>query len=112
MSSTHRQKRSTGKRRKSGKPFNLVDDYHVYALEWNKDVIKWWVDGKVVHEIKNTHWHQPLHMNCDSETFPEWFGLPDKETLPSTFSIEYVRSWSRVEDSAPAAKGGGNQPAP
>ena len=74
-------------------PFQMVDAYHIYALEWNKDVIKWWVDGKVVHEMKNTHWHQPLHMNFDSETFPEWFGLPDKDSLPATFSIEYIRSW-------------------
>jgi len=80
-------------------PFDFVDDDHVYALEWNKDVIKWWVDGKVVHEMKNTHWHQPLNLLFDSETFPDWFGLPDPATLPSTFSIEYIRSWSRSEDS-------------
>ena len=79
-------------------PFQMVDNYHVYALEWNKDVIKWWVDGKMVYELKNTHWHEPLHMNFDSETFPEWFGLPDKESLPSTFSIEYVRSWRSTGD--------------
>lgn len=78
-------------------PFELVDDYHVYAWEWNKDVIKWWVDGNVVHELQNTHWHQPLNMNFDSETFPDWFGLPDKADLPSTFSIEYIRSWKRIE---------------
>ena len=80
-------------------PFAFVNDYHVYALEWNKDVIKWWVDDKVVRELKNTHWHQPYSMNFDGETFPDWFGLPDKATLPSTFSIEYVRSWRRAEDS-------------
>lgn len=79
-------------------PFQMVDDYHIYALEWNKDVIKWWVDGAVVHEMKNTHWHQALHMNFDSETFPDWFGLPDKASLPAIFSIEYVRSWSLAED--------------
>jgi len=86
---------------KAGKwkaPFNFVDDYHVYALEWNKEVIKWWVDGKVVRELKNTHWHQPLYMDFDSETFPDWFGLPEKANLPSTFSIQYVRSWRRAED--------------
>ena len=32
-------------------------------------------------------------MNFDSETMPKWFGLPKKEDLPTTFSIEYVRSW-------------------
>lgn len=86
---------------KAGKweaPFSFADGYHVYALEWDQDVIKWWVDGNVVREEKNTHWHQPLHMNFDSETMPKWFGLPDKKNLPSTFSIEYIRSWRKVEN--------------
>jgi len=74
-------------------PFDFADDFHLYSLEWNKDVIKWSVDGALVHEMKNTHWHQPLNMLFDSETFPDWFGLPDKATLPATFSIEYIRSW-------------------
>ena len=72
----------------------------MYALEWDKHAIKWYVDGEVVHELKNTHWHQPLNMNFDSETMPEWFGLPEKENLPSTFSIEYVRSWRKTNTEA------------
>jgi len=82
-------------------PFDFVDDYHVYALEWNKNFIKWYVDGKVVHEVENTHWHQPLYMNFDSETRPKWFGLPRVENFPSTFSIEYVRSWRKKDVSEP-----------
>ncbi|NQV33314.1 MAG: family 16 glycosylhydrolase [Phycisphaeraceae bacterium] len=82
-------------------PFSFVDDTHVYALEWDEDVIKWWVDGSVVRALKNTHWHQPLHLNFDSETMPDWFGLPDKKNLPSTFSIEYIRSWKKVGKANP-----------
>lgn len=78
-------------------PFDFVDGDHVYALEWDEAVIRWWVDGKMVRELKNTHWHQPLNMNFDSETMPEWFGLPAKDSLPSTFNIQYVRSWKKVE---------------
>ena len=79
-------------------PYRLADEYHVYALEWDEKEITWYVDGQIVRTLKNTHWHQPLYMNFDSETMPEWFGLPRKEDLPSTFSIEYVRSWQRVSD--------------
>jgi len=86
-------------------PFRLADDFHVYALEWDKKMIKWYVDGKVVRELKNTHWHQPLNMNFDSETMPKWFGLPKKENLPSTFSIEYVRSWRKLENAEPKDAG-------
>jgi len=78
-------------------PFRLADGYHRYGLEWGKDQLNYYVDGKPVRSLKNTHWHQPLQMNFDSETMPDWFGLPKVENLPSTFSIEYVRSW-RCED--------------
>jgi len=51
------------------------------------------VDGQLVHTVQNTHWRQPLYLIFDSETMPEWFGMPEDADLPSTFSIEYVRAW-------------------
>ncbi len=74
-------------------PTNLADDYHTYALEWDADRIKWYFDGVLVRWVENTHWHQPLTLNFDSETMPDWFGLPRDADLPSTYSIEYVRAW-------------------
>lgn len=76
-------------------PFDLTDDHHVYGLEWNEDLIRWYVDGEPVREMENTRWHQPLYLNLDAETQPDWFGLPDNAELPATFSIDYVRSWQR-----------------
>lgn len=74
-------------------PWDLADAYHVYGLEWDKDWIRYYVDGVLVRRVANTHWHQPLTLNFDSETMPDWFGMPRDEDLPSTFSIEYVRAW-------------------
>jgi len=74
-------------------PSDLADDYHTYGLEWDKDKIQWYFDGVLVRWVENTHWHQPLTLNFDSETMPEWFGLPKDSDLPSTYSIEYVRAW-------------------
>ena len=45
--------------------------------------------------VENTHWHQPLYLIFDSETMPEWFGMPEDKDLPSTFSVEYVRAWKK-----------------
>jgi beta-glucanase (GH16 family) len=73
--------------------YRFADEFHVFGLEWTPYVIRWYVDGVAVRTAENTHWHQPLTMNFDSETMPDWFGLPDDSDLPSTFSIEYVRSW-------------------
>jgi len=77
---------------------NLADNYHVYGLEWDKDRITWYFDGVPIRWVENTHWHQPLTLNFDSETMPEWFGLPKDEDLPSVYSIEYVRAWKKTPE--------------
>ncbi len=74
---------------------DLADGYHVYGLEWDEERITWYFDGAPVRWVENTHWHQALTLNFDSETMPDWFGLPKDEDLPSTYSIEYVRAWKR-----------------
>jgi hypothetical protein len=76
-------------------PTDLANDYHTYALEWDKDKIQWYFDGVLVRWVENTHWHQPLTLNFDSETMPKWFGLPKDSDLPSTYSIEYIRAWKK-----------------
>lgn len=81
-------------------PWRLADDYHVYGLEWDRDELKFFVDGVLVRTVENTHWHLPLYLTFDSETMPGWFGMPEDADLPSTFSVEYVRAWR---------KAGGNQ---
>ena len=76
-------------------PWRLADDYHVYGFDWGKDELKFYVDGVLVRSVENTHWHQPLYLIFDSETMPDWMGMPNDKDLPSTFSIEYVRAWKR-----------------
>jgi hypothetical protein len=41
---------------------------------------------------------QPLTLNLDSETMPNWFGLPRDQDLPSTFRIRYVRAWKHPDE--------------
>ena len=64
-------------------------------LGWGKDELRFYVDGVLVRSVENTHWHQPLLLTFDSETMPEWMGMPKDEDLPSTFSVEYVRAWKK-----------------
>lgn len=76
-------------------PWDLADDFHVYGLEWDEESVKYYVDGVVVRTTPNTDWHQELYLFFDSETMPNWFGMPRDEDLPSTYSIDYVRAWQR-----------------
>ena len=78
-------------------PRKLADADHVYGLDWSKKEIRFYFDGVLVRRGPNTHWHQPLTLNFDSETMPKWFGLPKDEDLPSTYSVEYVRAWKRAK---------------
>jgi beta-glucanase (GH16 family) len=77
-------------------PWRFAKDYHVFGFDWDKEELRWYVDGVLVHTVQNTHWHQPLFLIFDSETMPEWFGMPNDADLPSTFSVEYVRAWKRA----------------
>ncbi len=76
-------------------PWRFAHDYHVFGFDWDREELRWYIDGVLVHTVQNTHWHHPLFLIFDSETMPEWFGMPDSADLPSTFSIEYVRAWKR-----------------
>jgi hypothetical protein len=81
-------------------PYHLAREFHVYGLEWDPEVLRFTIDGAVVREEPNTHWHQPLALCFDSETFPDWFGLPSDDALPATFSIDYLRVWKRTDGPA------------
>jgi len=82
-------------------PWRFADDFHVYGFEWGREELRWFVDGVRVRTVANTHWHQPLHLIFDSETMPDWLGMPNDADLPSTFNIEYVRAWTHPTADVP-----------
>lgn len=74
-------------------PKKLQADYHVWGLEWTKEYIRFYIDGILFREAKNTHWHQPLEVNFNAES-NKWFGaLPDDNRLNGEFRVKYFRTW-------------------
>lgn len=73
-------------------PDNLYENFHTYAVDWNKDEIIFYVDSVVRRKVANTYWHDLLYLNIDSEIMPEWIGFDDSY-LPATYTIDYVRAW-------------------
>ncbi len=74
-------------------PEELQKDYHVWGLEWTKEYIRFYIDGILFREAKNTHWHQPLEVNFNCES-NKWFGaLPDNNKLNGEYHVKYFRVW-------------------
>jgi beta-glucanase (GH16 family) len=66
-------------------------------LLWTPEEIKWYVDGTERWAINNEFHKNPHHMMFDAEIMEAWGGLPDLKDLPSTFCIDYIRTWQRTE---------------
>ena len=78
-------------------PFELQADYHIWGLEWDKDFIRFYLDGILFREAKNTHWHQPLEINLNCES-NQWFGaLPDDKRLDGVYRVKYIRAWQNAQ---------------
>lgn len=74
-------------------PEELQADYHVWGLEWTPEFIRFYIDGILFREAKNTHWHQPLEVNFNCES-NKWFGaLPDDNRLEGEYHVKYFRAW-------------------
>jgi len=74
-------------------PEELQLDYHVWGLEWTPEYIRFYIDGILFREAKNTHWHQPLEVNFNCES-NKWFGaLPDDNRLDGEYHVKYFRAW-------------------
>jgi beta-glucanase (GH16 family) len=80
------------------------DGFHVYAVEWNENKIKWYVDRKLYQTLtpknlpNNTEWvfEHPFFMILNLAIGGPWGGNPDKTTVfPGTMMIDYVRVYNR-----------------
>lgn len=78
-------------------PWRLANTFHVYGFDWQPETLRWYVDGVLVREAKNSYWHFPMQIVFDSEAMWDWFGVVDDADLPSVFRIDYVRVWTRSE---------------
>jgi beta-glucanase (GH16 family) len=85
-------------------PKVLSDDYHIYAMDWEKDAIKCYFDGVLFAQYQNTNWHLPLDLIFDNEVAVQWFGLPPADsTFNGVFNVDYVHAWRHADDAGAAA---------
>lgn len=93
-----------------GAPFVLPpgqrfsDDFHVYAVEWEPNAIRWYVDGTMYQSVgpsdlpAGAKWvyDHPFHLLLNLAVGGNWPGDPDATTLfPQTMVVDYVRVYRR-----------------
>ena len=67
----------------------------MWGLEWDKDYIRFYLDGVLMRESENTHWHQPLRINLNNES-NKWFKqVAIEEGIDELYLVDYVRIWEK-----------------
>jgi len=76
--------------------FSFADDFHIVALEWEPDAIRWYIDGKLIHTATVGIPHAPHFLILNTAVGGGWPGNPDSTTIfPQYHDIDYVRVYQR-----------------
>ncbi len=85
-------------------PTNAQTDFHTYALEWDEDEMRWYVDD-VIYLVQNS-WRttgasypapfdQPFYILFNVAVGGNWPGAPNGSTaFPVSMEVDYVRVYS------------------
>jgi beta-glucanase (GH16 family) len=80
-----------------------ADDFHVFALEWEPGVIRWYRDGVLYHterpDTVGGDWvfERPFFVILNLAVGGYWPGYPDAGTpLPQRMLVDYVRVYRRA----------------
>lgn len=104
-----------------GKRF--TDDFHVFAIEWEPQMIRWYVDGKMYHRrapadlrrLENAKWvfDHPFFILLNVAVGGHFDGVPDASTkFPQTMLVDYVRVYEQKNKGERTARATGNHSQP
>lgn len=96
------------------RPGTWSDGFHVYAIEWEPDEIRWYVDGVRYNRVTSSTWYSTLgagntrapfdvqfHLLLNLAVGGNWPGSPNGfTTFPNTFQVDYVRVSQRPPQDA------------
>lgn len=78
---------------------DVADEYHTYAIEWQPDLINWYVDGSLFHtatpaDVAPNEWvfNDPVFLLLNMAIGGNFGGaVSDQLTFPQAMKIDYVR---------------------
>lgn len=77
--------------------------FHVYAIEWDENEIRWFMDGEQFHveaidanEVSREEFHSPFFILLNLAVGGNWPGSPNASTpFPSIMMVDYVRVYQK-----------------
>ena len=85
-----------------GGPSAFADAYHVYAVEWEADTIRWYVDSALYATVTPRDlpgpwvFDRPFFIILNVAVGGGWPGSPDSTTVfPQTLQVDYVRVYQK-----------------
>jgi beta-glucanase (GH16 family) len=110
------KKRWKAKWDSSGTPINKLGDpatwdkqFHLWRMDWDKDFIKLYIDGKLLNTIElnktinptddgpKNPFHQPHYMLLNLAIGGQCGGDPSKTPFPSRYEVDYVRVYQKTQ---------------
>ena len=83
----------------------FIDDFHIFAVEWEEEEMRWYVDGELYQtlnqwETKNHPFPAPFdqnfHIILNLAVGGHWPGSPDETTeFPQRMEVDYVRVYQK-----------------
>ena len=97
---TYQQQRSSGNKITDT---SLLTDFHLYAMQWDKDTMDLYFDNKKFHHFSidsagtgnNNPFRKPFYLMLNLAMGAEWPGPIDDAVLPQQFIIDYVRVFKK-----------------
>ncbi len=83
---------------------DFSDGFHVYAMEWQPDEIRFYVDGALTQVVRRDNlrpgqqwvFDHPFYIILNVAVGGQWPGYPTARTVfPATMSVDYVRVYTR-----------------
>jgi beta-glucanase (GH16 family) len=83
---------------------NFAADFHLYAVEWESDIVRFYVDSNLYTTFHSSDWpvggkwvfDHPFFIILNLAVGGDWPGSPDATTkFPQTLLVDYVRVYTK-----------------